>query len=60
MPYISYAFALASRAAANDIIMESPLLKDDMPMLADVLPLAPRLFFYDLVTAEALFHNRDV
>lgn len=32
---------LASRAAANDIIMESPLLKEDMPMLADVLPLAP-------------------
>lgn len=60
MPYISYAFALASRAAANDIIMESPLLKEDMPMLADVLPLAPRLFFYDLVTAEALFRDRDM
>ena len=28
-------------------------------MLADVLPLAPRLFFYDLVTAEALFRDRD-
>ena len=40
--------------------MESPLLKEDMPMLADVLPLAPRLFFYDLVTAEALFHNREM
>ena len=60
MPYISYAFALASRAAANDIIMESPLLKEDMPMLADVLPLAPRLFFYDLVTAEALFRDHDM
>lgn len=60
MPYISYAFALAARGAANDVIMESPLLKEDMPMLADVLPLAPRLFFYDLVTAEALFHNRAI
>ena len=60
MPYISYAFALAARGAANDIVMESPLLKEDMPMLADVLPLAPRLFFYDLVTAEALFHNREM
>ena len=60
MPYISYAFALAARGAANDVVMESPLLKEDMPMLADVLPLAPRLFFYDLVTAEALFHNREM
>ena len=60
MPYISYAFALAARGAANDVIMESPLLKEDMPMLADVLPLAPRLFFYDLVTAEALFRDHDM
>ncbi|MDO5032659.1 hypothetical protein [Corynebacterium sp.] len=58
LPYISYAFALASRAAANDLIMETPLLKEDMPMLADVMPLAPRLFFYDLVTAETLFRER--
>ncbi len=28
--------------------------------LADVMPRAPRLFFYDLVTAEALFRDRDM
>lgn len=60
MPYISYAFALASRAVAHGAIPENALLKEDMPMLADVMPLAPRLFFYDLVTAEALFRDRDM
>ena len=58
MPYISYAFALASRAVAHGAIPENALLKEDMPMLADVMPLAPRLFFYDLITAEALFQQR--
>ena len=55
MPYITYVFALTARGVANGKLPDTPLLKEDMPLLADAMPLAPRLFFYDLLTAEALF-----
>ncbi|MGX1739066.1 hypothetical protein ACWIB8_07885 [Corynebacterium flavescens] len=58
MPYISYVFALAARAQAAGTLPDTPLLKEDMPLLADAMPLAPRLFFYDLLTAEALFQAK--
>ncbi len=57
VPYISYVFAIVSRALANGVVSSASalaIMEQDLPLLADVARLAPQLFRADFHTAEAL------